>query len=1557
MLMKRKTNLRRRATLLLLAMFCSLTATWAQTQSELTVYDSGTTTSPYVPAFIYYFDVFTRSQFVIPADDLDGMEDCVINAIKFYTRSDNVPYTTVSTVDVYLKEVGYTSISEFEAKADCSTVYQGTLDIVSASGGGELTITFATPFTYRGGNLLVGIENTTDEGFKTISFYGEAVSGASVSGYSGSSLDEVTADQQDFIPKTTLYYSPAPAQELTVYEGDNPYEGQQGAQPNQFIPASIHYFDQFTRSQFVIPAADLASLNGSSISTIKFYTKDDGNSVPYPGEGKTAAPVDVYLKEVSYSKMTTFDYEPRDGATTVYHGKLSVVPGDGCGIMTINLSTPYEYGGGNLLIGIDNTETASYQVVNFMGTEVTHFAAISGHAKSATLLNSNPGQSMYFIPQTTFVPTVIAPPAKPSNVEVTNLLANSASIYWDLPADATGSIYQYKKASDTEWGAAVSTESQSITIDGLQPATVYKFRVKTLRGSSASSWATVTFTTDCAAVTAFQWYENFEGYSTGDFDVLCWRNEHIAGPNTQLYRISGDNVGGNTGKKLYLPTMGGTDNKVMLVLPQMILGTNTNYMFSLDIYRSDTHPEKTGEGIRVYASADGNLEGATEMAFIPRVCTVDSSVIPAEQESGWYTYDLLIPMSGSCYIILVGESQNGRPVYLDNFRVDVAPDCMRPTGLRVTLTNGDGSFAGLFWQENGDADTWQVCLNGDESHLVTVHNTNNNYSSLTPETIYTAKVRAYCSATSQSAWSNEISFEPTNKQIIGSGSATNGSIPTQSNYNYSLTQQIYTADEVGVAGTIESIDFKSTSSTAVTRNLDIYMVSTEKSNFSGNSDWVAVSPSDRVYSGEVTFAAGAWTTITLDSPFEYNGNSNIAIIVDDNSGTWSGTSTTFFSAFSTSNQTPNQTLYKFSENTNYDPTNPSYSGERMSSKNQIRLAKGAAPAVLKPTGFAVSDITFESATLSWKENGTATQWQIGFVNNEGTITRVITADATPYTLTNLTPETTYRVKVRALKGGEESAWSGEVSFTTPEDNPVPSDIETYLSADGFYTEWSGTGESYKFRYRKASELSDPIFFDDFENGLDQWTVLQGEGSELPTGKTEGWYVYNPTSDFKAHSGSCVASSWSHALHADNYLISPKITFGNTLKFWVRTDAERPDAYEVLLSTTGNAIADFSVCKPLAKVPATGDWAEVTIDLSAYTGRTGYIAIHHVDYDGNYLLIDDFGIYNDAGPWWEWPTEETFVSMNGLATNTAYDFQVQSIRDGRWSWWSDMQTFALLTLQDDADNTSLIQKNAGRLAHVTLAGHTFKKDGKYNMMCLPFDLTLAGSPMADATIKGFASLDPYSIPTLTLYFSNLTSTTTVIPAGYPLIVMWEDGEDLTNPQFANVIMGGKPRITKAEDNIQFVGNFAPMTLNGDNQLYFGSDKPLSWPATNVNIGAFRAYLELLRDDVTQIIVVFYQDGTQISVSSILGDANGDGSVTITDAVSIVNYILGNASTGFNKAAANVNGDLDEKGEPNITITDAVGVVNIILNNGSSAGAPKMELEETDDVEAPEATEPE
>ena len=55
-----------------------------------------------------------------------------------------------------------------------------------------------------------------------------------------------------------------------------------------------------------------------------------------------------------------------------------------------------------------------------------------------------------------------------------------------------------------------------------------------------------------------------------------------------------------------------------------------------------------------------------------------------------------------------------------------------------------------------------------------------------------------------------------------------------------------------------------------------------------------------------------------------------------------------------------------------------------------------------------------------------------------------------------------------------------------------------------------------------------------------------------------------------------------------------------------------------------------------------------------------------------------------------------------------------------------------------------------------------------------------------------------------------------------------------------------------------------------------------------------------------------------------DVNSDGSVTIADALCIVNHVLGNTPEGFSWPKYELNGD------GNITIADAVVVVNMILS---------------------------
>jgi len=70
--------------------------------------------------------------------------------------------------------------------------------------------------------------------------------------------------------------------------------------------------------------------------------------------------------------------------------------------------------------------------------------------------------------------------------------------------------------------------------------------------------------------------------------------------------------------------------------------------------------------------------------------------------------------------------------------------------------------------------------------------------------------------------------------IIGSGEITELTLPSYSYYKYGLSQQIYTASELGGSFTINSISFFNAGNEE-TRRYDVYLVHTSKSAFSSGS--------------------------------------------------------------------------------------------------------------------------------------------------------------------------------------------------------------------------------------------------------------------------------------------------------------------------------------------------------------------------------------------------------------------------------------------------------------------------------------------------------------------------------------------------------------------------------------------------------------------------------------------------------------------------------------------------------------------------------------------------
>ncbi|MBR4828235.1 MAG: hypothetical protein IKZ92_00315 [Muribaculaceae bacterium] len=200
--------------------------------------------------------------------------------------------------------------------------------------------------------------------------------------------------------------------------------------------------------------------------------------------------------------------------------------------------------------------------------------------------------------------------------------------------------------------------------------------------------------------------------------------------------------------------------------------------------------------------------------------------------------------------------------------------------------------------------------------------------------------------------------------MIGDGgSTTDQYLPSANYYNYTLSQQIYTTEELGSAGLISSIAFYNGGATK-TRTYDIYMASTTKSEFTGANDWVAVTSDNLVFSGSVEMSANDWITIEFSTPFLYDGVSNVVLVADDNSGGYTDAPHMLCRVF----DAPSQALRIYSDGTDYNPFAPSiYSGTVMSVKNQLMVTKTALDGCVNaaPSGVEVSDVTGRTAMVSW----------------------------------------------------------------------------------------------------------------------------------------------------------------------------------------------------------------------------------------------------------------------------------------------------------------------------------------------------------------------------------------------------------------------------------------------------------------------------------------------------------------------------------------------------------------------------------------------------------------
>ena len=179
-----------------------------------------------------------------------------------------------------------------------------------------------------------------------------------------------------------------------------------------------------------------------------------------------------------------------------------------------------------------------------------------------------------------------------------------------------------------------------------------------------------------------------------------------------------------------------------------------------------------------------------------------------------------------------------------------------------------------------------------------------------------------------------------------------------------------------------------------------------------------------------------------------------------------------------------------------------------------------------------------------------------------------------------------------------------------------------------------------------------------------------------------------------------------------------------------------------------------------------------------------------------------------------------------------------------------QAQEFITVYADNDTqTNWAEFNGQEVSSFTIHNRILYKDGKWNTLCLPFDLTIAGSVLNGADVRTLSSSSfKSSTGELTLNFTPALDETgaVTIKAGVPYIISWAEDSDLETLNFGTDAVTLNTTLHHvATDWVDFVGTYSPCDITTEDKsvLYLGDDNTLYYPSSAMTIGLCRAYFRL------------------------------------------------------------------------------------------------------------------
>lgn len=557
----------------------------------------------------------------------------------------------------------------------------------------------------------------------------------------------------------------AKAQEtLTVYNGN---------ETSQYIPMYGNYFDDYTKSECIIPASILNDMEGGTITAITFYAETVGTRTWENTNQK------VFLKEVANTTLGG-SYSGMTGATIVFDGRLEM-PTTSTDGYTITFSEEYVYNGGNLLIGVYNDDDGSYNNVKWYGVN-NLTSGVSAYGYNSSSLANVSYTAQGFLPKTTFTyePAGGVSCAKPKNFNASGITAYEATLTWTAGDE------------ESNWDVFVTTDSEVVPDDnttptyqvttcskeltGLTAQTTYYAYVRANCGGDYSKWVKKIFSTTRVALTVDATHPYSQDFETSN----DWGFENGSLTNNWCWG-SAVNNGGE--KSMYVSKDGGTTyeyahGNTSIYASKLFSFAQGTYTFVFDW---KANGESTYDYLRV-ALVPGDVEFAagTSLPSGVSASSLPNSWIALDGGSklnlvsSWQTKTSEAAVNGTYTMVFLwrndGSGGKQPPAAIDNISISYMT-CPRPTLSYVPNSNTaytgsvswTGSTADAFevaYRPTNDFDPSDYTLT-DVTHVQLENVSEYTYTleNLTPETKYYIYIQANCgSEDGVSSWSNRVTF-------------------------------------------------------------------------------------------------------------------------------------------------------------------------------------------------------------------------------------------------------------------------------------------------------------------------------------------------------------------------------------------------------------------------------------------------------------------------------------------------------------------------------------------------------------------------------------------------------------------------------------------------------------------------------------------------------------------------------------------------------------------------------------------------------------------------------